>query len=82
MTRIIPLSFGLLTLPRDVGGYPTRDGRPVAWGKLVLLTGEAGLTLSEARQLERHWITTCLALRFSDDRVPFAHVGFHLGKAR
>ena len=82
MTRIIPLSFGLLTLPRDVGGYPTRDGRRVAWGKLLLRTGEAGLTRAEARQLDQHGITTHIELRFSDDGVPFPPVDFHLSHAR
>ncbi len=82
MTRMIPLSFGLLTLPRDVGGYPTRDGRRVAWGKLLLRTGEAGLTRAEARQLDQHGITTHIELRFSDDGVPFPAVDFHLSHAR
>lgn len=82
MTRTIPLSFGLLSLPRDVGGYPTGDGRQVAWGKLLLRTGEAGLTRAEARQLDQHGITTHIALCFSDDGVPFPPVDFHLSHAR
>lgn len=82
MTRIVPLSFSLFPLPRDVGGYPTRDGRRVAWGKLLIRPGDVGLTRLEAHQLQHHGIVTHLELRFSDDGIPFPPPIVHLHGAQ
>ena len=78
MTRVLPLSLGLFPLPRDVGGYPTRDGRRVAWGQLLFRLSDGSLHRAEARRLSRHGVSTSLELCFSDDGSLFPPTEVHL----
>lgn len=78
MTRILPLSLDLLPLPHDVGGYPTQDGRRVAWGQLLFRLSDGSLHRSEAQRLLRHGVSTSLEMRFSDDGSIFPPLDWHL----
>jgi hypothetical protein len=78
MTRTLPLSLGLFPLPRDVGGYPTKDGRRVAWGQLLFRESDGSLHRTEAQRLMRHGISTALELIFSDDGASFPPTTLHL----
>lgn len=78
MTRTLPLSLGLFPLPRDLGGYPTTDGRQVAWGQLLFRVSDGSLHRAEAQRLLRQGISTSLELQFSDDGASFPPTSLHL----
>ena len=60
---------------RDVGGYPTTDGRRVAWGRLYRSDSLARLEGEDLRRFQELGIRTVIDLRYPDEierngRVP------------
>lgn len=59
---------------RDLGGYPTRDGRRVRWGRLFRSGSMARLTEADWEHLVGRGVRTVCDLRTSGERIaePFA----------
>lgn len=53
---------------RDIGGYPTQDGRSVRWGKIFRSGSMAGLTPADYERLARLSIKTICDLRTVHER--------------
>ena len=64
--RIIPLEGGRNF--RDLGGYPTHDGRSVKWGKLFRSGSMSSLTPADYDRLSKLSIKTICDLRTIDER--------------
>lgn len=65
MLRRIP--FAHMMNLRDLGGYPTRDGRETAWRRLLRSDAPVCLTPEEIDWLRRERITTVLDLRSPEE---------------
>ena len=65
--RVLPLEGGRNF--RDLGGYPTEDGRTIRWGKIFRSGYLSGLTDSDYVFLEDIGIKTVVDFRASEERV-------------
>lgn len=65
--RVLPLEGGINF--RDLGGYPTRDGRQVRWGMLFRSGAMDGLTEHDHAYLQRLGIKTICDLRTGQERA-------------
>lgn len=65
--RLLPLEGG--TNFRDVGGYPTENGKRVRWGKLYRSGNMSGLTPSDYDYLSGLGIRTVCDLRTNEERA-------------
>lgn len=69
---------------RDLGGYPTADGRTVKWGRIYRSADISGLTDADLQTLADRHIATVCDLRGSDevsskpDRLPAGATGYNL----
>lgn len=79
--RVLPLSGGINF--RDIGGYPTRDGRMTRWGRFYRAGSLADLTDDDVAYLERLGLRLICDLRTGEevaahpDRLPPAAVHQH-----
>jgi protein-tyrosine phosphatase len=64
--RVLPLDGG--SNFRDLGGYRTTDGAPVAWGRLYRSAVMAGLTPDDFQRLGALGIETVCDFRSTDER--------------
>ncbi len=64
--RVLPLDGG--SNFRDLGGYRTEDGTPVAWGKLYRSAVMSGLTPDDFQRLGALGIETVCDFRSTDER--------------
>lgn len=63
--RLVPLEGG--SNFRDMGGYPTEDGRQVKWGLLFRSGSMTGLTLDDKTKLSRMGFKSVIDLRSNDE---------------
>ena len=79
MTAVRRLDWAALVNARDVGGYPTTDGRSIRWGALVRSDSLSSLTPPGRHELIAYGVRTVIDLRmpmeierapnpFADDR--------------
>ena len=64
--RVLPLEGGLNF--RDLGGYVTRDGRRIQWGKLYRSGSMAGLTSTDYQYLSNLGVKVVCDLRTTQER--------------
>ncbi len=78
-SRLVPLEGGHNL--RDLGGYPTTDGRRVKWGRLFRSAELSGLTAADLEQLAEIPVRTVIDLRRpseireAPDRLPASVTG-------
>jgi protein-tyrosine phosphatase len=63
MTRVRRLDWAALVNARDVGGYPTTDGRSIRWGALVRSDSLSSLTPAGRDALIACGVRTVIDLR-------------------
>lgn len=70
---------------RDLGGYPTRDGKVTKWGKYLRSDSLHNLSVESQQQLYERGIRSVIDLRFPDegkyknfDRLPFTYMNVSL----
>ena len=61
------MALGKMLNLRDLGGYPTADGRTTRWGVLLRGDNPMGLTDADARLLLERNITTVIDLRSQEE---------------
>ena len=66
MQRHIPLE-GLSNF-RDLGGYETRSGTAIKWGRIFRSDTLAGLSDNDIRTVERLGVVAACDLRYGDER--------------
>ncbi|HML45905.1 MAG TPA: tyrosine-protein phosphatase [Clostridia bacterium] len=73
-----PLCFVDLYNVRDLGGFPTRDGRMTRWERYVRASGEGVLSKAEKERLYRHGVRTIVDLRHRSEiaRCPSPLMGY------
>jgi protein-tyrosine phosphatase len=85
--RLLPLAGG--SNFRDIGGYPTADGKHVRWGLIYRSGATAMLTDADVKQVESLRLTQLIDLRSSEERVlaptriahvPYAAVGYSMNE--
>jgi protein-tyrosine phosphatase len=77
LPRVIPLEG--TTNVRDLGGWPTRDGRRVRFGQIFRAARLARITEADTKALQALGVRTVVDLRGADERakVPNVDHGFH-----
>lgn len=65
------MALGKMLNLRDLGGYPTADGRTTRWGVLLRGDNPMGLTDADARLLLERNITTVIDLRSQEEARQF-----------
>jgi hypothetical protein len=79
VTRRLP--WDALVNARDLGGYPTTDGRAIRWGALVRSDSLSSLTPAGRSALLAHGVRTVIDLRMPLEVVrdpnPFGRAGDH-----
>jgi protein-tyrosine phosphatase len=65
--RLLPLA-GAMNV-RDLGGYRSADGKPVAWGKLYRSAVMSGLSAADYRYIGALGIATVCDFRANDERM-------------
>lgn len=73
LPRVIPLEG--TTNVRDLGGWPTRDGRQVKFGQVFRAARLARITETDTRALKALGLRTVVDLRGADERAKVPNVG-------
>jgi len=83
--RVVPMAQG--SNVRDIGGYPTANGKHVRWGQIYRSGGQAMLTAQDSDRIKGLGIAQLVDLRSSEERViaptriqgvPYSAVGYSM----